>query len=707
MPDAPSAPNPIQNFVNSKNPEEAIRILQNSGLNKDQLYEMRRNLHLDGIAPNNFLLADNAWNAAEALKKLDEKDFLKFKAQFGRRYKESAKAGAGGQPVEKNLGRALGAAMGFATKKDERKKTKEKKLEQKALAPAQVLQASTEPTRVEESEELTAAEAASKKPEPRTIDRQDELKEEAQNKAQEAGTETPQIKAALKSPTPDTREIDKGRETEPERPGTTQTPADMAQAQPQMSAPARSGQSSARPPAPVAVQNAMQVPTRAPTASPVPRGEQGLGNIKSTTKRRIEQSGTQGKMQAEVSTRETQNVTPAQVVPPKIITQTNQIKIQAPQADQMSQASSSVSKEIRLPGAQVRKSKREAFQSPQQQLVQNRDSNYSETGDRQVARIAEIPANSEEGIAKIKSSPTPPPAPKMPPGTPYNIKPGAILPIERLMSLGAQQYKARRGLKPTDQRSQVMGERTPGESSPVLPDIQELNKTAYTSAPSDELETKDGLSPDSGLGGGAMVSDLEAIQQMQASQQRARRSQRLTMGQETGIPGMEEEFEETETGEAGFPQATEEMEEPEEGEVQEMQEPPESAGMRGQFEKFASNVMQQRARLEKKEQYEKAFANANKVNLEQNVKNLQNMWRVFNGTTALSFWGFALFLISANLQMINKYSFKVRWIPPTSVVEDLAYLVMDFLIFCVVLMSFSVEIIIIALVALLANSLVG
>ncbi len=641
MPDAPSAPNPIKNFVDAKNPTEAIRILQNSGLNKDQLYELRRNLNLDKIAPDDFLFADNAWGAAEALKKMKPEDFRKFKMQFGRRFRESAKTGtsdqpparaSGGQPVEKNLGAALGAAMGFAPKKEERKKTKEQRPEQKKEAQAQVSSTSTEPIRTSEPETSATVRNA------------------------------PTVRPVEQSFTP--------------------TPT---------SAPTPTPQSFTPPPPLSRPTQPAQRPAQTSTS----------GQVQTSARRRVEQPSTQGGgVQANISTRQTQKITPAQVTPPKITTQTSQIKIPGQQAGSIGVASA-------MPGIQIRKTQREAFQTPPSQLAarssptpqagqldQDRDSSYSE---------AELPAtrptDNEERVASGGPESTPPPTRKMPPGTPFNIKPGSVLPVDRMVNLGAQQYRARRKAGPSDQRAQVMGEHGLGSSTPVLLDSQNpLGASAYSSGPDLDLETKDG--------GGAMESDLEAIQKMQARQQQARRAQRLTLGEETGIPGMNEAYEAPEYEETPAYTTAEEIEEAEEEE--ETLESGENQGVRGDFEKLAAWTMAQQMRLRQGQSQEaqKVSMHAHIQNVQKMQKNLQMMWRMVNAAELLSseaIYPALLWLITANLQMINKFTFQVKWIPPTEIYEDMVYLCIDFLIGGVILLILTILVILIALVAALIS----
>lgn len=54
-------------------------------------------------------------------------------------------------------------------------------------------------------------------------------------------------------------------------------------------------------------------------------------------------------------------------------------------------------------------------------------------------------------------------------------------------------------------------------------------------------------------------------------------------------------------------------------------------------------------------------------------KNLQNIWRVVNGVEILDaefIFPIIMWLATANLQLINKYTFKVKFIPPAHMIED-------------------------------------
>ncbi|MFA6446899.1 MAG: hypothetical protein WCW31_01420 [Patescibacteria group bacterium] len=674
MPDAPSAPNPIKNFVDAKNPTEAIRILQNSGLNKDQLYEIRRNLNLDAIAPNDFLLADNAWNAAEALKKMEPNDFRKFKMQFGRRFRESAKTGTSDQPVEKNLGAALGAAMGFAprAKEEKIKRGEDKKITSPKDQP-QATQTSAEPIGTNEPETSTTVRNA---PTVRPVE--------------QSFAPTPAT-----TPAPVARPV-QASQPSAQTPSPTPVPASQSfTPPPPPSSPAQPAQRPAQTSTPGSTQTSVRPLTPSQTT-----GERGLGNIQATSKRRVEQPGAQGgEVQANISTRQTQKITPAQVTPQKIITQTSQTKIPGQQAGSIGAAFAAPTIQ------QTRKTQREAFKSPEirgtraqtpGEMGQQLDGSQGPVGDAGLA-------NGEERMANGGPESTPPPARRMPPGTPFNIKPGSVLPIERMVNLGAQQYRARRKAGPSDQRAQVMGEHGLGTSTPVLLDSQNpLGASAYSSGPDLDLETKDG--------GGAMESDLEAIQKMNANQQQARRAQRMSLGEETGIPGMDEGYEAPEYEETPAYTTAEEIEEAEEAE--ETLEPGETQGARGDFEKLAAWTMAQQMQLRRRQNQDqqKVSMQTHIHNVQKMQKNLQMIWRMINAAELLSseaVYPALLWLVTANLQMINKYTFQVKWIPRTEVYEDAAYLFLDFLILGAILLILTVLVILIALVAVMISGAIS
>ena len=84
-------------------------------------------------------------------------------------------------------------------------------------------------------------------------------------------------------------------------------------------------------------------------------------------------------------------------------------------------------------------------------------------------------------------------------------------------------------------------------------------------------------------------------------------------------------------------------------------------------------------------------------------KNLQNIWRVVNAVEALDaefILPLILWFLTANIQLLNKYTFKNKLIPPASLPEDALTCCIDCFAGSMMFMSFFMQLIIVALVVL-------
>ena len=84
-------------------------------------------------------------------------------------------------------------------------------------------------------------------------------------------------------------------------------------------------------------------------------------------------------------------------------------------------------------------------------------------------------------------------------------------------------------------------------------------------------------------------------------------------------------------------------------------------------------------------------------------KNLQNIWRVVNAAEILDaefILPLALWFLTANIQLLNKYTFKNKLIPPASLPEDALTCCIDCFVGSMMCMSFLMQMIIVALIIL-------
>ena len=123
------------------------------------------------------------------------------------------------------------------------------------------------------------------------------------------------------------------------------------------------------------------------------------------------------------------------------------------------------------------------------------------------------------------------------------------------------------------------------------------------------------------------------------------------------------------------------------------------------FETFAAGLMMQQQATSKKFKAVQAAQRiqANIQSVQKIQKNLQMVWRVVNGAELLageSGVTLVMWFFTANLQLINKVTFKVPFIPPATLVEDALTIFIDFVLMLFFMIILAFLIIVIAIIAI-------
>jgi hypothetical protein len=80
------------------------------------------------------------------------------------------------------------------------------------------------------------------------------------------------------------------------------------------------------------------------------------------------------------------------------------------------------------------------------------------------------------------------------------------------------------------------------------------------------------------------------------------------------------------------------------------------------------------------------------------IKKLKRIYDIAKAGTALSFWGIVVAVLIANIQTINKYTVKVRVIPATTLVEDVAIVILDLMLLQVIILTIATVLIVPAII---------
>jgi hypothetical protein len=81
------------------------------------------------------------------------------------------------------------------------------------------------------------------------------------------------------------------------------------------------------------------------------------------------------------------------------------------------------------------------------------------------------------------------------------------------------------------------------------------------------------------------------------------------------------------------------------------------------------------------------------------IKKLKRLYDVAKLGAALSLWGIVLVILTMNIQLINKYTTKIRVIPKQTLVEDVLTVIVDLLLLQVMIVFTAVMLIVPAIIA--------